>query len=120
MSYTNVIGPKGSADLLLEGTQAGTKQVSSGRAEKVRKYAREFEANLLANLYKDMQHSLGGLPGDEDPGADTLTDMGVHALAAGIVAGGGIGIANLLIHHLMPKGDIGTVTESPNILIKSN
>jgi Rod binding domain-containing protein len=106
MSNTNVIGPKGSADLLLEGAQAGTKQVSSGRAEKIRKYAREFEANLLANLYKDMQHSLGGL-GDEDPGGDTLRDMGVHALAQGIVAGGGIGIANLLIQHLMPKGEAG-------------
>jgi len=30
--------------------------------------------------------------------------MGVHALATGLVAGGGIGIAKLLIQHLIPKG----------------
>jgi len=111
MSYPNVIRAKVNADLLLEGVQAGTKQISSGKAEKIRKYAREFEANLLASLYKDMQHSLGGLPGDEDPGADTLTDMGVHALATGITAGGGIGIDNLLIQHLMPKGNTASATK---------
>jgi Rod binding domain-containing protein len=104
MSISTLLRPSVTADLALQEVQAGTKQTAGGKAEKIRKYAGEFEASLLANLYKDMQHSLGGLPADQDPGADTLTDMGVHALAAGIVAGGGIGIANLLIQHFLPKG----------------
>ena len=96
----------------MEGVQAGTKPASGGKEEKIRKYAQEFEASLLSNLYKDMEHSLGELPGDEDPGAGTFTDMGVHALATGIVAGGGIGIAKLLIQHLVPK-------KAPSIATKS-
>jgi Rod binding domain-containing protein len=103
MSFSTLLRPSVTADLALQEFQAGTKQISGGRAEKIRKYAREFEADLLANLYKGMQNSLGGIP-NEDPGADTFTDMGVHALAEGIVAGGGIGIANMLIQHLLPKG----------------
>lgn len=109
MSYSTILRPIVAADPSLEQLQAGAKQISSGKAEKVKKFAKEFEANLLGRLYKDMQHSLGG-PTDDDPGADTLTDMGVHALAAGIVAGGGIGIANLLIQHLLPKGSVAEVT----------
>jgi len=104
MSVSTLLRPTISTDLALQDLQLGTKQTAGGRADKIRKYAGEFEAMLLANLYKDMQHSLGGLPADEDPGADTLSDMGVHALATGLVAGGGIGIAKLLIQHLIPKG----------------
>ncbi len=104
MSMSTLLRPSVTADLALQEIQAGTKQTADGKAEKIRKYAGEFEASLLASLYKDMQHSLGGLSADQDPGADTLTDMGVHALATGLVAGGGIGIAKLLIQHLIPKG----------------
>lgn len=110
MSFSTILRPIVTADSSLDGLQAGAKQISSSKAEKVKKFAKEFEANLLGSLYKNMQHSLGGAS-DEDPGADTLTDMGVHALATGIVAGGGIGIANLLIQHLIPKG---SATEGTN------
>lgn len=111
MSFSTILRPIVAADSSLDQLQAGAKQISSGKAEKVKKFAKEFEANLLGSLYKDMQHSLGGAT-DDDPGADTLTDMGVHALATGIVAGGGIGIANLLIQHLIPKGSTAEVPNS--------
>lgn len=110
MSFSSTLRPMVIADSSMDGVQAGTKKISADKAEKVKKYAKEFEANLLGNLYKDMQHSLGGAPDDSDPGADTLTDMGVHALSMGVVAGGGIGIANLLIQHLIPKGAAADVT----------
>jgi Rod binding domain-containing protein len=107
MSFSTLITPTVAADFALQKLQAGTKPAGGGsREEKLRKYAGEFEADLLANLYKGMQNSLGGTS-DDDPGADTLTDMGVHALATGLVAGGGIGIAKLLIQHLIPKGASG-------------
>ena len=103
MSLSTLLQPNLNADLLLQQGQTATDQASSTRTEKIRKYAGEFEANLLAKLYKDMQHSLGEVPGQSDPGADTLMDMGIHALATGISAAGGIGIANLLIQHLVSK-----------------
>ena len=103
MSISTLLRPSITPDLAFQEVQAGTKQTAGEKAEKIRKYAGEFEASLLANLYKGMQHSLGALTDDGDPGADTLTDMGVHALATGIVAGGGVGIAKLLIQHLVPK-----------------
>jgi len=112
MSFATLLRPSVTADLALQDFQAGTKQTTAERADRIRKYAGEFEAMLLANLYKDMQHSLGGLPTAADPGADAFTDMGVHALATGLVAGGGIGIAKLLIQHLIPKGAMSD-TASP-------
>ncbi len=112
MSSSNLLTPTVNASWALQDVQSGSKQTAGGKADKIRKYAGEFEANLLANLYKDMQHSMG-VSGDEDPGSDTLSDMGVHALTQGIVAGGGIGIAKLLIQHLIPKveGSGGTKVE---------
>jgi len=104
VQLSTLLKPNVASDLLLQQVQDGAKPTPNTKAEKIRKYAGEFEANLLANLYKDMQHSLGQAPGEEDPGADTLADMGIHALATGISAAGGIGIANLLIRHLISKG----------------
>lgn len=105
MTLSTLLQPNVSPDLLTQQVQDGSQPNPNSKTEKIRKYAGEFEANLLANLYKDMQHSLGEVPGQEDPGADTLMDMGIHALASGISAAGGIGIANLLIQHLIPKGN---------------
>ena len=105
MTFSTLFQPGMSPDPLMQ-VQDGSQPNPNSKLEKIRKYAGEFEANLLANLYKDMQHSLGEVPGQEDPGADTLMDMGVHALANGISAAGGIGIANLLIQHLISKGKV--------------
>jgi Rod binding domain-containing protein len=112
MSYSTLLRPSLPTDLSLEGVQNGSKQISGSRADKIRKYAREFEADLLAKVYDGMQRSLGAVPGEEeDPGADTLMDMGIHALTAGIVAGGGLGIANLLIRRLIPQQDTSGATK---------
>jgi len=110
MSFSTLLRPGITADLALQPAIGPTE---GGRAEKIRKYAGEFEATLLANLYKDMEHSLGGSPTDEDPGADTLSDMGIHALATGLVSGGGIGIAKLLIQYLSQKGDTNSTNGNP-------
>ena len=105
MSNSTFVKPLLPGNWYLDEVQNGTKQISGSKADKIRKYAREFEADLLAKIYEGMEHSLGAVPGEEDPGADTLMDLGVHALTTGIVAGGGIGIANLLIRHLLPQGN---------------
>ena len=75
MSFSTILRPIVTADSSLDGVQAGAKQISGGKAEKVKKFAKEFEANLLGSLYKDMQHSLGEQT-DEDPGADTSYGYG--------------------------------------------
>jgi len=113
MSESTLLKPILAGDFYLDEVQNGAKQISGSKAEKIRKYAREFEADLLAKIYEGMEHSLGAVPGEEDPGADTLMDLGVHALTTGIVAGGGIGIANLLIRHLLPQGTSNGTTQ-PN------
>jgi Rod binding domain-containing protein len=103
MSSSTGIRTATDTDLLLQEVQAGQKQNSGGKTEKIRKYAQEFEANFLSKFYQEMQHSLGDIEGESDPGASTLTDLGVHALAMGVSAAGGVGIANLLIQHLISK-----------------
>ena len=104
MSTATGIQPSADADLLWQQVQAGKTQPAGDKTEKVRKYAQEFEANFLSKFYEEMQRSMAGTEGDSDPGHDTLLDLGVHALATGLSAAGGIGIANLLIQHLIPKG----------------
>jgi len=108
MTFSAGIRPNTDADLLWQEVQAGQKQTSGGQTAKIRKYAQEFEANLLSKFYQEMQHSLGDVEGESDPGSDTLTDLGVHALAMGISAVGGVGIANLLVQHLTSKGGPAT------------
>lgn len=112
MSFSTILRPSTTTESFLDAAHTGPQQISGAKAEKVKKFAKEFEANLLGSLYKDMRHSLGGEDADGDPGADTLADMGVHALATGIVAGGGIGIANLLIQKLIPQGGTKGVENS--------
>jgi len=103
MSSATGIQSHADADLLWQQVQAGNTQPSGDKTAKIRKYAQEFEANFLSKFYQEMQHSLGEAEGESDPGHDTLTDLGVHALAMGLSAAGGVGIANLLIQHLIPK-----------------
>ena len=75
-----------------------------GRTEKA---AREFEAVLLASLFDSLQKSFCFDPQDDanTPGASDYRLMGTRALAEAVSAGGGIGIARLVLGHLQtPKG----------------
>lgn len=74
-------------------------------AGKTGKAAREFESLLLTSLFDSLQKSFAFDPQDETPGAGDYRLMGTRALAEAVAAGGGIGIAQLILQHLhAPKG----------------
>lgn len=63
--------------------------------------AREFEANLVAELLSSLEKAFAGLPGDSGiAGADDYNYLGAHALAEGIAARGGFGIASMISRQL--------------------
>jgi len=65
------------------------------------KAAREFEANLIGSLLESMEKTFATLPGDSTvPGADDYNHMGTQALAQGLAARGGFGIAAMISRHL--------------------
>ena len=74
----------------------------AGRTEKA---AREFESVLLTSLFDSLQKSFAFDSQDETPGAGDYRLMGTRALAESVSAGGGIGIARLILRHLgAPEG----------------
>jgi Rod binding domain-containing protein len=78
-------------------------------ADKGEKAAREFESVLLTSLFDSLENSFAFDPKDETPGASDYRRMGAQALAGAVSAGGGIGIARLILRHLpAPKGAGGS------------
>ena len=63
--------------------------------------ARAFEANLIASLLESLEKTFATVPGDPNlPGADDYNYLGTQALAQGLAARGGFGIAAMIEHHL--------------------
>jgi len=80
----------------------------SPAARKLRKAAGEFEAMLLAKWWTSMKQSgLSGGEEDTDPGKDTLDQMGVQAMCAGVAKAGGLGIAAILVRSLLSNARDG-------------
>jgi Rod binding domain-containing protein len=68
------------------------------------KAAREFEANLIASLLESMEKAFATLPGESTlPGADDYNYLGTQALAEGLAARGGFGIAAMISRHLTDR-----------------
>jgi Rod binding domain-containing protein len=63
--------------------------------------ARDFEASLIASLLESLEKSFATLPGESAlPGADDYNYLGTQALAQGLAARGGFGIAAMISRHL--------------------
>lgn len=63
--------------------------------------AREFEASLIGSLLESMEKTFATLPGESTiSGADDYNYLGTRALAEGMAAGGGFGIAAMITRHL--------------------
>ena len=63
--------------------------------------AREFEANLIGSLLESLEKSFAMLPGESGlPGADDYNYLATQALAGGLAARGGFGIAAMISRHL--------------------
>ncbi|HEY1271182.1 MAG TPA: hypothetical protein VGF08_04330 [Terriglobales bacterium] len=65
--------------------------------------AREFEASLIASLLEEMEKAFASVPGDPPfAGSDDYNYLGTQALASGLAARGGFGIAALIVRSLAP------------------
>ena len=70
----------------------------SGKSAKA---AHEFEANLIGSLLQSMEKTFAALPGENTmPGEDDYNYLGTQALAEGLAARGGFGIAAMISQHL--------------------
>jgi Rod binding domain-containing protein len=65
--------------------------------------ARDFEAMLLTSLLDSLEKTFCGASDAGFAGADDYRLMGTQALAAAVAAGGGIGIARLILRHMEPR-----------------
>jgi Rod binding domain-containing protein len=62
--------------------------------------AQQFEATMLQELLKPMQHgrsSWGGGENSDDTSSDTISSFGTEAVAKAISKGGGFGIAKQIV-----------------------
>jgi Rod binding domain-containing protein len=78
----------------------GNLATTTAPASKGAKAAREFESVLLTSLFDSLQKSFAFDPQDATPGAGDYRMMATKALADAVSAGGGIGIARLILRHL--------------------
>ena len=80
---------------------------------KIRHAAQEFEAVLLNTLLGSLEKTFATMPGSKlGTGADQYQSLGAQALASGLAARGGIGIADLIARRLQAQS---TATREPQI-----
>lgn len=79
------------------------------------KAARDFEAQLIGNVLESMEKTFAALPGQSSiAGDDNYNYMGTQALASAMAAGGGFGIARMILHSLEhTKGVSGAGSKLP-------
>jgi Rod binding domain-containing protein len=71
--------------------------------QKLKKAAQEFEGVLLSSWLEEMQKSsLGSSDTGQDAGAETLRSLGTQAVALALAQRGGLGIAQMIVHHFSP------------------
>ena len=92
--------------LIAPAAEISAAQKATPTATRLTKAAQDFESMLLASLWKSMHQSFG--PNDEaEAGTNNLDDIATQALCSGIAAGGGLGIAKMLLRHLTAGGSAG-------------
>ncbi len=86
-------------------------------AQQVRKLdhaAQAFEGILIGTLWKSMQKDPLFSSNDADPGAGTMSSLGLQAVASAIAARGGLGLAKMIEQQLSP--DLGGTRTGTNPL----
>src|ERR1700733_14969783 len=74
--------------------------IESQKQAKLVDAAQQFEASMLQELLKPMQHghdSWGGEMKGDDASTDTISSFGTEAVAKAISKGGGFGIAKQIV-----------------------
>jgi flagellar protein FlgJ len=80
-------------------SQAGS-AIEGQKQAKLVDAAQQFEATMLQELLKPMQHgqdSWGGEGKSDDSASDTISSFGTEAIAKAISKGGGFGIAKQIV-----------------------
>lgn len=94
------------SDTIANATRASKSVQDTPQTRKLKSSAQQFEALLIANLWREMQQSSLD-PGDSDSvlgaGSETLQGLGMNAMATAIAGGGGLGIARMLFRSLEPS-----------------
>jgi Rod binding domain-containing protein len=83
-----------------EFTSHPTGVVEAQKQAKLVDAAQQFEATVLQELLKPMQHgqsSWGGEEKSDDTASDTISSFGTEAIAKAISKGGGFGIAKQIV-----------------------
>jgi Rod binding domain-containing protein len=87
------------------------------RGRTIERAAREFEAVLLNTLLGSLEQSFSALPGKtNESGSDHFQYLGIQALSSSLAAGGGVGIARMILQHLTvptEKNSHGVKEKSP-------
>ena len=81
-------------------TSQSTTAVEGQKQAKLVDAAQQFEAAMLQELLKPMQHgqdSWGGELKSDDSASDTISSFGTEAIAKAISKGGGFGIAKQVV-----------------------
>src|ERR1700722_15559202 len=81
-------------------TSQSTTDVEGQKQAKLVDAAQQFEAAMLQELLKPMQHgqdSWGGEAKSDDSASDTISSFGTEAIAKAISKGGGFGIAKQIV-----------------------
>jgi Rod binding domain-containing protein len=86
-------------------------------SQKLGKAAGEFESMLLSSLWKSMKSTFASSddPSDDsdDPGHETLDDMGIQAMSSAVGKAGGLGLGKLILKHLEPM--LARSTDGPPV-----
>lgn len=81
-------------------TSQPTTAIEGQKQAKLVDAAQQFEATMLQELLKPMQHGQSSWGGDEkndDTASDTISSFGTEAIAKAISKGGGFGIAKQIV-----------------------
>ncbi len=81
----------------LHGTTTHAQQV-----RKLDQAAQAFEGILIGQLWKSMQKDPLFSSNDADPGAGTMSNLGLQAVSTAIAARGGLGLARMIEQQLSP------------------
>lgn len=90
---------------LLVGGLAGLKNSNRNDPAQLRKVAAEFESLLIEQMLKFARQSspTDWLGGDGDKSGSTMAEVAEQQLARAIAAGGGLGLADLIVSGLTKK-----------------
>jgi len=89
-------------------------QTPSPTVLKITHAAQQFEMFLLSTLLGPVESSFASVPGaPKQPGADELQYLGTQALASGLVAVGGLGIADRIVRSLLKTKMIESSSAAP-------